>query len=106
MNYMRLILLVIMSLVIYSCGTVKESFNNQRKNSSDEFFVKKKSPLVIPPSYNELPNPTKNLNKKEAKEDNIKSLLNLDNNKSDNINETQNLNKNFEDILLDKINNN
>ena len=106
MNHIRLILLVIMLLFIYSCGTVKESFTNQRKNSSDEFFVEKKSPLVMPPSYNELPNPTKNLNKKEAEENNIKSLLNSDNNNSDNSNETQNLNKNFEDILLDKINNN
>ena len=28
-----------------SCGTIKEGFTNQKKNSSDEFLVEKKSPF-------------------------------------------------------------
>jgi hypothetical protein len=29
-----------------------------KKDGGDEFLVKKKSPLVIPPSYSELPKPS------------------------------------------------
>ena len=106
MKFLRLFILIKFILLLYSCGAVKEGFTNQRKNSSDEFFVEKKSPLVMPPSYNELPNPTKNLNNTEAEEDSIKKLLNSKNIKSDNLNESKNFNKSFEDMLLEKINNN
>ena len=32
---------------------------NQKKKGSDEFLVEKKSPLVLPPSFGELPEPGK-----------------------------------------------
>ena len=44
-------------LILNSCGTVKEGFSSQKKNSIDEFLVEKKSPLVMPPDFNELPLP-------------------------------------------------
>ena len=58
MNYLKTFVLLNIILFVYSCGTVKESFVNQKKNSSDEFLVEKKSPLVMPPNFNELPTPT------------------------------------------------
>ena len=36
-------------LLLDSCGTVEEGFVNQKKRSTDEFLVEKKSPLVMPP---------------------------------------------------------
>ena len=47
-------------------GQLKEGFKNQKKNSSDEFLVEKKSPLVMPPEFNELPD-SKNQNEQEIK---------------------------------------
>ena len=44
-------------LLISSCGTIKEGFKNQKKDSSDEFLVQKKNPLVVPPDYMKLPKP-------------------------------------------------
>ena len=41
-NYKKFIFLNIL-LMLYSCGTIKEGFTNQKKNSSDEFLVEKKS---------------------------------------------------------------
>ena len=60
MKYFKIIILLVLSLFIYSCGAVKEGFSNQKKNSSDEFLVEKKAPLVMPTDYKDLPKPTTN----------------------------------------------
>ena len=46
-------------LFLNSCGTVAEGLGGTKKKGSDEFLVEKKSPLVIPPSFGELPEPGK-----------------------------------------------
>ena len=102
MKYLKILVLFYFTFFTYSCGAVKESFTNQKKNSSDEFLVEKKSPLVMPPNFNELPIPT-NENKKEATSNKIKDLVSNEDNK---IKETQENNKSFEDSLLKKIKNN
>ena len=45
------------------------------KNSSDEFLVEKKSPLVTPPEYNELPVPKINEDKVQSSDNKIKNLM-------------------------------
>ena len=105
-KFLRLFLLLSIVILFNSCGSLKEGFKNQKKNNSDEFLVEKKSPLVMPPDYGELPIPNADLinEDKEDKEDNaIKSLISTDKNGSES---TENSNRNFEDILLKKIKNN
>ena len=46
-------------IFLNSCGTVAEGLGGSKKKGSDEFLVEKKSPLVLPPSYGELPEPGK-----------------------------------------------
>ena len=46
-------------LFLNSCGTVAEGLGGSKKKRSDEFLVEKKSPLVLPPSFGELPEPGK-----------------------------------------------
>ena len=46
-------------LFLNSCGTVAEGLGGSKKKGSDEFLVEKKSPLVLPPSFGELPKPGK-----------------------------------------------
>jgi hypothetical protein len=46
-------------LFLNSCGTVAEGLGGSKKKGSNEFLVKKKSPLVLPPSFGELPEPGK-----------------------------------------------
>ena len=46
-------------IFLNSCGTVAEGLGGSQKKGSDEFLVEKKSPLVIPPSFGELPEPGK-----------------------------------------------
>jgi len=105
MKYFKILFLLNIILFFFSCGTVKEGFINQKKNSNDEFFVEKKSPLVLPPDYNELPIPSENSNIADDDKNKIKKLVNNedDTKKSDNNTDE---NKNFEDSLLEKIKNN
>ena len=46
-------------LFLNSCGTISEGLGGSKKKGSDEFLVEKKSPLVLPPSFGELPEPGK-----------------------------------------------
>ena len=100
-NLRIFIFLNIVILLLTSCATVKKGFQNPKKNNSDEFLVEKKSPLVMPPDFDELPIPKKNDNKSENQKNSIKELFtenSLDN--SDIIKE----NKDLEASILDKIN--
>ena len=67
MRHLKIIILSNLFLFLLSCGTVKEGFSNQKKNNSDEFLVEKKTPLVMPPNYNELPEPK--INQQEITEE-------------------------------------
>ena len=102
-NYKKFIILNIL-LMLYSCGTVKEGFTNQKKKSSDEFLVEKKSPLVMPPSYGELPTPSNDKTTKESQTNKIESLISKkkENEKLENFDSD----KSFEEVILNKIRNN
>ena len=88
-----------------SCGTVRDAFTNQKKNSSDEFLVEKKSPLVMPPNYDDLPVPqtSKNDSQKINKTNKIQDLITTNENKNtDNLNDNT-LGDTIEKSLLEKI---
>ena len=87
-------------LFFQSCSTIKEGFSSPKKNSTDEFLVEKKSPLVMPPEFNKLPEP-KTLNIKESKnEQKIKELIS---NKSTSTDNSISQNENLENSILKKI---
>ena len=75
-----LISFYIILLFLNSCGAIKKGFENPKKNSSDEFLVEKKSPLVMPPEFNELPIPNQNKATNQKQENNIKNLITENNN--------------------------
>jgi len=104
MNIFKKFIILIILLTLCSCGTIKEGFTNQKKNSSDEFLVEKKSPLVMPPSYGELPTPSNDKTSKESQTNKIESLISKkkDNEKLENSDSV----KSFEEVILNKIKNN
>ena len=102
MRNLRIIILSNLFLFFLSCGTVKEGFSNQKKNNSDEFLVEKKTPLVMPPNYNELPEPKINQQEIKKEKNPIKSLL-LQEEDDLNNNEIDDKDKKLEDSLLEKI---
>tara|TARA_B100000963_G_scaffold98668_1_gene85247 strand:+ start:1240 stop:1560 length:321 start_codon:yes stop_codon:yes gene_type:complete len=106
MRYIKILIFINLIFLINSCGTLKEGFTNQKKNSNDEFLVEKKSPLAMPPDFNELPMPKTNGNEKGSDENSIKDLITSNNNRGENQDKTEDLNRNFEESLLEKINQN
>ena len=73
MKQFKFYILIAIAILFSSCSSLKEGFANQKKNNSDEFLVEKKSPLVMPPDYNELPVPNEENISTESNE--IKSLI-------------------------------
>ena len=100
MKLFKFYIAISIAIILSSCGTIKNGFSNQKKNNSDEFLVEKKSPLVMPPDYNELPIPNEEKIEKETKD--IKSLIT----KSKQVEINEDLNKknsSFESSILKKI---
>jgi len=103
MKRFKFYILLSMLVFISSCGSLREGFISQKKNNSDEFLVEKKSPLVMPPDYNELPIP--NEEKEEQQTNEIKSLISKSKNGETKEN-TDEKNSSFESSILKKIKNN
>ena len=99
MKHFKFYIIVSLAVFLNSCSTLKDGFS-PKDNNSDEFLVKKKSPLVMPPDYNELPIPDE---EKEEKENNdIKSLIIKS--KKDDINKNlDEKSSSFEGSILKKI---
>ena len=104
MKYFKLLIFFQLILFLYSCSTIKEGFTNQKKSSSDEFLVEKKSPLVMPPDYNELPNPKLETDPETFEENSdIKELIvNSDQNNNSSLDKDK-PSENFEKLFLEKI---
>ena len=105
MNHLKLTFSFLFILFLFGCGTVKEGFVNQKKTSSDEFLVEKKSPLVMPPDYNDLPVPDKNEETAEANENKIKDLVTKNENENGEMKNAEDDNLNIEQSILKKIKN-
>ena len=55
-------IIYILSIIFFvtSCQTmssVKQGLTGEKRVSTDEFFIKKKDPLIMPPDYENLPTP-------------------------------------------------
>ena len=94
-------------LFLNSCGTVAEGLGGSKKKGSDEFLVEKKPPLVLPPSFGELPEPGKKpeeniiLNKKNTSD--IEDIISQSSSTS--ISEKSDNTKNsIEESIIKKIN--
>ena len=90
-------------IFLSSCAVVKEGFKSPKQKTSDEFLVEKKSPLIMPPDYNELPIPNEEKKNKELNE--IKSLISKSKNGEIKENSDEK-SLSFEGSILEKIKNN
>lgn len=70
--------LLIFFIFLYSCGGLKEAgkvIRNEKIKTTDEFLVKKRNPLVLPPNYEEIPRPGSIKETKQNEEDKLKKIL-------------------------------
>ena len=112
-------IVLIFLFLLNGCAKLSEGMTgSKRSKSSDEFFVHKKKPLVLPPGFNEMPMP-KPTQKKQIQDNDIENLLGV---KTESQNDIQNLlktkknmnsntsqssgDKSLENSILKKINKN
>ena len=58
--YKKIIYLLLVPSIIFfvtSCESVKRGLTGEKMSSTDEFLIKKKDPLILPPDYENLPIP-------------------------------------------------
>tara|TARA_B110000014_G_C20056460_1_gene549892 strand:- start:434 stop:745 length:312 start_codon:yes stop_codon:yes gene_type:complete len=59
--FKKISILLLLTFFISSCetmGSVKRGLTGEKLKSSDEFFIRKKAPLSLPPKFDELPTPS------------------------------------------------
>ena len=84
---LNLILLIALVPLLTFCGGVRDALEGKkRSDQSDEFLVKKKNPLQMPPDMNKLPTPGENFEiSNQTNSGEVKDLLKIkdDNNSED-----------------------
>ena len=98
----RIIFLILFLSILTSCGGFKDAgkvLRNEKTKTTDEFLVKKREPLVLPPDYNEIPKPGSIEEKQKNEKDKIKEILKVPNDQ----NLKKNKSSNIEESILDKI---
>ncbi len=71
------IFIIFISLFLGNCQTlseVKKTMSGEKDYSTDEFLIKKKDPLILPPEFDELPLP-KSSQKTKENNNKVKSIL-------------------------------
>ena len=89
-------------LILLSCTSLQEAgkvLRNEKIKTTDEFLVKKREPLVLPPDYENVPKPGTTSQAKENEEEKIKKILKVPEKETSN---TKNQNS-IEKSILDKI---
>ena len=59
--FKKITYIIILTFFVTSCGdtasSIKRGLTGAKRASSDEFLIKKKDPLILPPDYENLPIP-------------------------------------------------
>ena len=98
----KLNLLLILFLLLISCGSLSEAkkvIKNEKVITTEEFLVKKRNPLVIPPNFEEVPIPGSEPKKIINEEEKIKRILNAPINENNSTNKSSSV----ENSILKRI---
>ncbi|MDC3000430.1 DUF3035 domain-containing protein [Candidatus Pelagibacter sp.] len=81
---LNLILLIALVPLLTFCGGVRDALEGKKRSEqSDEFLVKKKNPLQMPPDMNKLPMPGDDLEvSSQSNKDEVKDLLKINDNEN------------------------
>tara|TARA_B100000900_G_C20477534_1_gene674059 strand:- start:290 stop:607 length:318 start_codon:yes stop_codon:yes gene_type:complete len=90
-----------MAILLFGCNTLRKGFTPD-KRSGEEFLIEKKSPLVMPPDFDELPIPNKEKVIKETRKSGVKSLI-LGSNDKTSIEEKDQNTSPIEKLILKQI---
>ena len=86
---------------IFSCSSLndaKKVLKNEKIRTTDEFLVKKRDPLILPPDFKEIPKPGTLSKKKKNESEKIKEIL-----KATDVDSVNSKSSTIEDSILRKI---
>ena len=95
----KIINILIIIFFVTSCQslkTAKKTLTGEKEFSSDEFMVKKKNPLILPPDYENLPTPDEEAAAKEE-------ISNFEKTLGTSIEDNSSTSNSVEDSILKKI---
>ena len=96
----KIIFIIILTFFVTSCAdslqSVKRGLTGAKGNTADEFLVKKKDPLVLPPDFENLPSP-------DERSSAAKEISIFEKKLGDSTEEISSTPSNIEDSLLKKI---
>ena len=101
-------IIIIIFFLITACTSswedVKKGLGGTKRTSTDEFLVRKKEPLTMPPKWKELPSPGQNMGLNDEIEEvtDIEELIQLGKNQESSTNSEQS-SGNLEESFLKKI---
>lgn len=76
-KFLKILIYLKLFILLINCGggwnNFKKAMSGQKTTNTDEFLIKKKDPLVLPPDFEELPLPKSN--KKDTKNPSIETVL-------------------------------
>ena len=86
-NINKSIFYILLTLFLYSCNSlsdVQKTLRNEKTRTTDEFLVKKREPLSLPPDYKTLPEPRQDNTAKQESKDKISEILKITKSQSTN----------------------
>ena len=99
-------IIIIIFFFITACAAswddIKKGLGGEKRTSTDEFLVKKKDPLVMPPRWQDLPEPGMNSGDQVEEVSDIEELIQVNKNQESSINPEQGSGS-LEESLLKKI---
>ena len=102
------IVLLIFLFLFPGCQDVKKGFSGKKIDQGEEFLVIKKNPLVVPPDFEKMPIPKKEIDKTKSikvendEESEFKKLLKTQDRNLDTLDSKENTGD-LEKIIIDKI---
>ena len=98
----KILNICVIAVTLYSCSGLSDAgkvLRNEKTRTTDEFLVKKRDPLILPPDYNTLPKPDSinSLNKK--KDNKIEEIFKIQ--KNENSKKTKS--SSVEESIIEKI---
>lgn len=99
----KIYIIFIFYFLLANCGGLddaKKVLRNEKVKSTDEFLVKKKDPLVLPPDFTKLPLPNDKVDEKNNNEFDLENVLKKNKNTKK---QTKKNNSPIKNKILEKI---
>jgi len=98
LNNKKILILFVSILFLNSCGgDVGKVLRNEKIQNTDEFLVKKREPLILPPDYDKIPSPGSII--KSEKKNEVENILKIPEESSNKANNKGSV----EQSIIDKI---